>query len=316
MFKWLESCLVLRYYEETGVVDEGCIPYKATCDSPCTNNNPTERIKIGGRKYFATSTLTEDVLKRLIIKYGPISAGIISQEHAMTLAGYYRDTSDGKIVWIFKNSWGGGWNGGNLGEGWGVNGWAYIKVDISDIGWVNVLKTPVQSLHYTDADIVCEDKDGDGYYYWGIGPKPLTCPPCSSDEEDGDDSNYNLGPMDEDGNCKVNLPITYSDTYVSSTQTWSTDQSLCGNLYIQSGGTLTISSTAKIPYTSSVFIQSGGKMIISGGKLINANITAETGGRLSITNNGEIILNGNDNLNIKSGATFDLITGDVKINNE
>jgi len=63
----------------------------------------------------------------------------------------------------------------------------------------------------------------------------------------------------------VNLPITYSDTYISSNQTWSIDQSLCGNLYIRSGGTLTISSTAKIPYISSVFVQSGGKLIIYGG---------------------------------------------------
>jgi hypothetical protein len=32
----------------------------------------------------------------------------------------------------------------------------------------------------TLADIVCEDRDGDGYYYWGIGPKPSNCPLFSS----------------------------------------------------------------------------------------------------------------------------------------
>ena len=62
---------------------------------------------------------------------------------------------------------------------------------------------PITSIKYTDANIVCEDRDG--YYYWGIGPKPATCPNCP-DEEDGDDSDPTLGPMDEFGNCRQLYP--------------------------------------------------------------------------------------------------------------
>jgi len=46
------------------------------------------------------------------------------------------------------------------------------------------------------------DLDKDGYYNWGIGPKPKTCPACP-DEVDCDDSDPNKGPyIDSTGFCK------------------------------------------------------------------------------------------------------------------
>ena len=101
----------------------------------------------------------------MIIDYGPISGGIYSWSHAMTLVGYGKDTADGETFWIFKNSWG----------DWGDHGYGYIKVKISDIGWTHALLHPVVSL-LTPYKINCFDYDGDGYYNWGISKdKPTSC---------------------------------------------------------------------------------------------------------------------------------------------
>jgi hypothetical protein len=60
---------------------------------------------------------------------------------------------------------------------------------------------------YDDSDIRCVDLDNDGYYNWGIGPKPETCPDGCPEERDCDDSDPGLGPYVEEngvwtGECK------------------------------------------------------------------------------------------------------------------
>ena len=62
------------------------------------------------------------------------------------------------------------------------------------------------SYVYTDDDIRCVDLDGDGYYNWGIGPKPATCPDGCPDENDCDDSDPEFGPyIDSTGECRENV---------------------------------------------------------------------------------------------------------------
>jgi PKD repeat protein len=208
----------LNYITKTGVVDEAAFPYSGTTE-PCSNKSstPAERIKISGKIDFGSSAYpkTEDVLKQMLIELGPVSGGLYDWSHAMTLAGYqvvkegdtifFRDTDlkrywktvkaddplIGKTVWIFKNSWG---------TKFGDEGYVYVETPISNFRWTHGLKTPVTSL-VNDYEVICEDKDGDGYYWWGLGEKPETCD-CP-DEPDGDDSDPNLGPLDQYGNCMV-----------------------------------------------------------------------------------------------------------------
>ena len=71
-------------------------------------------------------------------------------------------------------------------------------------------ETPIYSITLTDQDIVCEDADGDGYYYWGIGQKPANCPYWVPNIPDGDDSNINLGHMDPYGNISNLYPTGIS----------------------------------------------------------------------------------------------------------
>ena len=206
----------LYYVKYIGVVNESCFPYIGK-DIPIAGicKNPEELIKIGRYSGMVVNNLSE--LKKKIIR-GPVALIVESWSHAVTLIGYktiekgdlvnvrnvIQDSWDynipgdsliGQTAWLIKNSWG---------TGWGEKGYAYIVAPINDLRWSESLFGPVSSLNLNDSDIVCKDSDGDGYYTWGIGPKPSYCPPCP-DEPDGDDSNPCLGPMDDYGNI---IPIS------------------------------------------------------------------------------------------------------------
>ena len=208
--------IALDYIKNTGIINETAFPYSATVEA-CTNksSSPIDQIKIGGRIDFGSTTnpATEDNLKKMLIKYGPVSGGLLNWSHAMTLVGwqvvkegdrfFYRgldklmywytvpagSTLIGKTVWIFKNSWG---------TSFGDAGYVYVETDITNVAWTHAIVAPITSLkqNYT---VQCVDNDHDGYYWWGLGAKPATC--TGPDQEDGDDSNALLGPLDEFGNC-------------------------------------------------------------------------------------------------------------------
>jgi PKD repeat protein/C1A family cysteine protease len=207
----------LDYIKNTGIIDEAAFPYSAT-DQACTNKSstPTDQIKIGGRVDFGSSAypVSEDNLKKMMIKYGPISGGLLDWSHAMTLVGwqvvkegdvfFYRNinksilwyqvpagsTLIGKTVWIFKNSWG---------STWGDGGYIYVETSISNFAWTHALVAPLTSLkqNYT---VQCVDNDHDGYYWWGTGSKPAGAPSCPA-SPDGNDADATAGPLDSYGNC-------------------------------------------------------------------------------------------------------------------
>jgi len=209
----------LNYITTNGIVDEAAFSYTGT-EQDCNNKslNPTDIIKIGGKIDFGFDVAyDEDLLKQLIIEQGPVSGGVGNWYHAMTLVGYKvvqegdvfycrdinlnyswvtisaDDRLVGKLVWIFKNSWG---------KYYGEEGYVYVETPITNINWTHALKTPVTSV-VNNYEVQCTDNDGDGYYFWGLGEKPANCPDCP-DLADGDDSDPTKGPLDEYGFC---LPI-------------------------------------------------------------------------------------------------------------
>lgn len=244
----------LDYYANTGAVYESCAPYDPgngqTCDDVCPN--PSEIIKIGGKKslHDIEYPYTEDGYKKMLIKYGPLVSGVFSMNHNMVIVGYYIDNSDGKTIWIFKNS------GGSRSP------YMEIKTELSDLWGAYVPLPPVAFVNgtYTVNDIVCADSDGDGYFWWGIGTKPSTCPSCPN-EEDGDDSNSNLGTINEYGYCAL---------LVRNTQTWNNTHPYneYADVIVKNGGNLTLNGpTISLENNSSFIVEVGGILNFTSGTI-------------------------------------------------
>ncbi len=325
--------LALNYIKNTGVVNETCFPnptdaIQLPCSSKCSN--PSEKIKIGSYSYGGFSN--EDGLKGLVIK-SPMTFTICCSYicHATVVVGYriikegdivwHSETNSGSTItiqpgdpligrtcWIIKN------NGGSNNPTYGYSYYVIDNFDyISTYGTCSVFG-PITSLQYTNNDIKCIDIDGDGYYNWGVGPKPASCPSCVPNEEDGDDSNPNLGPMDSYGFCQpLTASISYPDVTISTNTTWNTKNILCGNLVITNGATLTILDKLIMPVNSTITVSSNSKLVVDGGTITYANIVAENGGELTLQNNAVLQLYKNDELKVNTGAIFNDNFGDIQI---
>ena len=242
----------LDYIKNTGTVDEVSFPYSAT-DESCNNKatSVSELIRISGTDFIGSPTFpeTEDAIKKMLIQNGPLSSGLFNWAHTMVMVGYkvvevgdqffsssYGSTTIetgnpliGKTVWIFKNSWG---------TEFGDEGYVYVDTDLPNMGWTEALETPVTSV-INNYNVVYEDRDGDGYYWWGLGEKPADCP--GPDLADGDDSDATKGPLDEYGFCmplggtavpvanfsvsktslNTNETVTFTDLSTNTPTSWS-----------------------------------------------------------------------------------------------
>lgn len=201
----------LNYIKNNYVVDEECFPWEGV-QLPCTDICPDPDEMFSFTNYQSVPQTEED-LRAALIESGPINiAGFYSQwgywSHEVVLVGFdILEIGDeipgmepitfdhpylGFPYWIYKDS-------GGLSH-WD-NGFAYMfwpQLPNSR----NKIVLPVTSIQYDEDDIVCADKDNDGYYNWGIGDKPSTCPECP-DFEDGNDNDPSRGPMDEHASCWI-----------------------------------------------------------------------------------------------------------------
>lgn len=224
----------LDYISKNRIQDDMSFKYKAM-DLPCSKKgNPLYTIKNTGFTVF-NSTDKEftsiEKLKSMLIQ-SPLAGRIGAWSHAMTLVGYKtikagdvvyenattritvkpEDSHIGKTVWIFKNSWG---------ENWGDHGFLYAFAKINNLTNSVAPTLPFEYKYNTTNSTyilppniskvftqpVCAyDRDNDGYYWWGIGPRPNNLPADAKLEEDCDDSDASVGPMNQYG-----FPILLKD---------------------------------------------------------------------------------------------------------
>ena len=321
----------LNWISYHGVSEELAFPFSDS-DEPCGNKiNYEELITMNDASSVLNHTTNNnDSVKKALIKYGPLLSGFMYNNgtfhgHAMALAGYATlhegdtiryfgsynqnpnnfdvipsgDIRIGKTYWIFKNSYG-------TNRYYEHKGYAYVLFnDQLCFRTPYYAKMPVASQIYDDTNIAITDNDGDGYYFWGLGPKPSHCPSWVSDIPDGDDSNINYGELDQYGNLQE-LP---SGITIKTPLTYATNTTTSYRIGIVSGGKLTISGTTSLTGNGKIRVCEGGILEIDGGILQNAVLELIPGGQVVVKNNGQIKMAIGEEFNAPQGVIVNIESG-------
>ena len=255
----------LTYGMTFGYISESCysydtINYDDSCGNHCVNPNPV--IKINNYEYnLLPSEKNYDSVRVDLINYGPLGFTYRitdSSAHAVVLAGFEFNPKDSTLIWIIKNS---------KGLTWGDHGFGYLQLE--DFRHFIRLIPPI----YENNVIIsaqCEDKDLDGYCFWGLREKPSNCP-CQCDTiEDCDDSNPMVGGYDEYYNCLCLVEYDTTIIHISTDSTWNDSLIVQNPIVIDSGACLTITAVAQIHPDVKITVDKGGKLILDGGVLTNA----------------------------------------------
>lgn len=336
--KGLPLSAPLKYIRDYGVCDEDAYPFVDSLEAGfyCRSNEitPNTKVKINNYKYI---TSNNDSIKKALIKLGPLMSGIYVADtvsrisHAMAIVGYgtihagdtitniYKtpygtniawslpiSTNDslyiGKTYWIFKNSY-------------LDHEYYYVLFEklssmlgpYSLTGPITWQERNTQGTFVSRTDIICEDADGDGYYYWGIGPKPTYCPSWVPDTPDGDDSDINWGPMDDYGRLQQ-LSCGYT---INTATSYSENQTLSCRIGIVNGGVLTISGAMTMNSDAIIRVCEGGTLIVDGGVILDAKITLVPGSTLTIRNNGQINMKHDTDFHAPTGVTVYIESGAI-----
>lgn len=318
-----------------GIIDEVAEPF---IDLPLDSlpPRPTGNYMAGISSYtsITPSTSTINQIKHVLIHNGPVMSGFnaSNMNHEMALVGYHtiqigdtlrpvKTTVDGGIFpaliatagsqyigqtyWMFKDNYGTEIDGR-------IDGYMNLCFhSYNNMNSVFYTTSPISCSILDDDDIVCSDNDGDGFYFWGIGPKPSTCPDWIPDVPDGDDSNYSVGPMDEYGHC-LDLHSLLQDTiYIDNDTTLSEQCYIYRNIVVRNNASLSITNVVNHYSSVSISIQNHGKLIIDGGTLNNACIYCSDYGYIEIRNNGIVNLSQNHELILPVNSQLNLIQGEI-----
>lgn len=331
---------VSMYLRQHGVCDEDAYPLMTTFD-PFDSTLTCESENIVPNEWFrfdndeSIGKFLRDI-KRALIAKGPVYSGwrpTSGMGHAMALVGYgklhqgdsvkkynpYLGTLTnlypvpqeyiGSTYWIFKNS-----------EGWGNDEYYHLifnnmvgtnsNVYISNMILPYSLGLPVASLNYSDDDIIVEDADGDGYYNWGLGNRPSTCPSWIPTERDGDDSDSTKCSMDEYGHLH-NISQRDPSILTSDISNYSTNILQGGDIIIPYGRTYTLYGSMIGIGKASIIVKNGGKLIIDGGIWANAKLYLESGSEVVIRNGGKIYMSASKIFDAPLGCIVTIDNGEI-----
>ena len=313
----------MTYIQNHGVVLEKCLPYSATTGNPSdTCSNPTERISFANQSY-SSGFNQEGTIKRLLYT-APLSIGLDEWSHAVVLAGYktlelgdtfyispdsiatVNSSMVGETAWLIKNSW------SSL---WGDGGYAYVIADLNYVSYSSI-EGGISSRVYNDSSVLCTDYDGDGFYYWGVGNRPSSCPQWAPYVQDCDDSDFTKGTMDYYGNAS-DLTLIPSTTHICNSQEYTHGiNGLQNNIRIVYNGILTSDSNMASDANSTISVEDNGILNIDGGNILNTIITFSDYSHLNILNGGKLFIKRGADLTIPLGVCLNMDEGEIRVFNE
>ncbi len=331
----LDPTMALNSVIRHGIIDEPSQPFidSAVYIIP---SRPSGYYNVNITSHYSLSNFRNniDILKDHLIHNGPVFSGIVGGglTHAMALVGYhvihegdtirpFKTVSDGglfpsiivppgspyigKTYWVFKDNY-----GTDIEDR--VDGYMYINfASYTNMYPVHYIESHANCNYFSDSEILCTDNDGDGYYFWGIGPKPAHCPSWVPDEPDGDDSDYTKGPMDVYGHLEIINPDDRENIYINSDSICSNRKFIYNHTIIQNGGCLTLQEHTTMYNNTTLTIQNGGKLVIDASILQNAKIIMESGSNLEIINGGSINICSNEEFSVPLGAKLNLVNGNI-----
>ncbi len=322
----------LSVARRVGVIDEAAYPFIPDSMQiwPLQRPEGNELIGISSYAIMSPSTSGTDLVKNILIHKGPCVSGYSG--HAMALVGYDKVTEDdiyivydsigriegtdyedllGEEYWIFKDSY---YEHPDpyfqtiYGE---HPGYQHIVFhDLDKFPLLCYITGKLSSSNYSDENIIWEDCDGDGFFNWGIGTIPVTCPLWVPDQPDGDDSDATQGPRNMYGYNEFIVPD--STIYIEQDEEYaSNSRHILQNICIQNNSTLIVSCEILMTRLAEIRVKPGSTLIVEG-CIRNANLKMEPGSTLIIDNGGKIITHKLDDFTIPLGVRFQMNNGYIE----
>ena len=327
----------VRFLKTDGTIDDYSMPFVDNPNYVAPTNRPEgeEHAYLNDYKsIYLSNSLSLDTLKKYIIEMGPGVCGFQCFEtpythdkriggHAMTLSGYgtiipdtiytfcngdypstqFPDTASiiGHTYWIYKNSWD---------VDWGHNGYMYAVYYNDDKLYMGSYAYFPKGMPNSNVsrNIICEDKDGDGLFNWGIGSNTPRLPVWTPDESDGDDSDSTKGHMDEFGYCEQ-LPAdhpTYEYIFCDSIIT--TLENRTRFLGVLNGVTVTLHAQQNFVNGAKLLLDNGATLVIDGTTIKGEYIQPYMGSKIVLSNGAKIL----KPFNVPIGVKFVINKGTIE----
>lgn len=168
---------------------------------------------------------------------------------------------------------------------------------------------------YNTSDIVCDDRDGDCFYYWGVGPLTSSLPYFALNQPDGDDGDCYRGPIDLQDNI-LNLNPNETEWLYPENVFMNGEPGQLIHCYshvlLEGFDSAEIVDSIYFHNGAKIYIEDGGELFIYGNCIYNAEIIMESGAKLYLRDGARVILREGVSFSPPVGAIIEIEEGSIE----